>query len=135
MNKSTQILVGLGVVGVVVYLYLQNKKKSDLAAAADALKQKNALALQQKIAAMQKNIDTMLLSGDFLRVNSDNISDSNLPMLEKLKKTIDANLMSADELQKISDGLDSYSGNYVGTKKKETIGNEMNDVLSKYNVS
>jgi hypothetical protein len=124
MNKSTQILVGVGVVGLVVYLYLQNKKK----AAADALK-------QQKIAAMQKNIDTMLLSGDFLRVNSDNKSDNNAAMLQKLKKTIDANLLSVDELQKISDGLDLYLGNYVGTKKKETIGNEMNDVLSKYNIS
>lgn len=84
---------------------------------------------------MQKKIDTMLLSGDFIRVNSDNQSDNNAAMLQKLKKTIDANFLSVDELQKISDGLDLYSGNYVGTKKKENIGNEMNDVLSKYNIS
>lgn len=39
MNKSTQILVGVGVVGLVLYLYLQNKKK---------------LAMQQKLLCKKK---------------------------------------------------------------------------------
>ena len=123
MEKNTQIFIGLGIAGGLYYLYTQNKKKK----ASD-------LELQQK-SALKNKVSTSILSGSLLRVNADNKGDSNKGMLDSLKKTIDADLLSIEELQKISDGIDSFTNSYVGTKSKTDIANAMNEVLKKYQIN
>jgi hypothetical protein len=126
MDKK--LLISLVLVGGAVYLYYnsRNKKSKELA---------DATALKEKIGALQGKIGSAVKSGGLVRVNADNKSDTNQVWLDKLTKTIDANLMSVDELQKVADGIDAYMGNYVGTKTKQEIGNEMNEVLDKYQIT
>ena len=126
MNKK--LLIWLAIGGGVFYLYYnsRNKKAKELA---------DATEIKEKISALQGKIGSAVKSGGLVRVNADNKSDTNQVWLDKLTKTIDANLMSVDELQKVADGIDAYMGNYVGTKTKQEIGNEMNEVLDKYQIT
>ena len=126
MDKKILIWLALG--GGALYLYYNSKKNK-------ASQEADAIALKEKINSLKSKINSAVKSGGLLKINADNKADTNQPWLDKLSKTIDANLMSTDELQKVADGIDAYMGNYVGTKSKIDIGNQMNEVLDKYQIT
>jgi hypothetical protein len=130
MERNTQILIGLGIAGGLYYLYtLNNKKKS------------SALELQQKTALKNKIIPFLVARKKTQMIpNGSGIGggigaiNNKQDMADKLIKTIEADLLSIEELQKIADGLDVSKNNYVGTKSRQEIINQMNEVTSKYQI-
>jgi len=126
MERNTQILIGLGIAGGLYYLYtLNNKKKS------------SALELQQKTALKNKIIPFLVArkKKPIVPTNGGVSSISNKQdMADKLIKTIEADLLSIEELQKIADGIDVSNNNYVGTKPRQDVINQMNEITSKYQI-
>ena len=126
MERNTKILIGLGIAGGLYYLYtLNNKKKSS------ALELQQKTALKNKIIPYliaRKKTPIMTTNGGVSAIN--NKQD----MADKLIKTIEADLMSIQELQKIADGIDVSKNNYVGTKPRQEIINQMNEITSKYQI-
>jgi hypothetical protein len=131
MERNTQILIGLGIVGGLYYLYtLNNKKKSS----ALELQQKTALKNKIKSYLVSKEAKTpMIPTGRGIGGGIGAINNKQ-NMIDKLLKTIEADLLSIEELQKIADGLDVSKNNYVGTKSRQEIINQMNEVTSKYQI-
>jgi hypothetical protein len=126
MERNTQIFIGLGIAGGLYYLYTQNNTKK-----ASALEIQQKTALKNKIKSYlvaHKKTPIMPTNGGVSAIN--NKQD----MVDKLLKTIEADLMSIQELQKIADGLDVSKNNYVGTKPRQEIINQMNEVTSKYQI-
>ena len=121
MEKKTLIWLAVG--GGLLYLYYNSQRKKA-----------NDSATKERVDSLKAKINGAIQSGVLVRTNADNKADTSQPMLDRLAKTIEANLLSVDELQKIADGVDSYTNSYVGTKSKEKIGNEMNEVLVKYQI-
>jgi uncharacterized protein HemX len=116
MNKNILIVLGIG--GGLLFLYYNNKNRK-----------------RENINKLKNKIESAIKSGSLVITNTDNKLDTNQTWLDKLEKTINSDMMSQDELQKVSDGVDAYLGNYVGTKTKEELGNEMNQVLDKYQIT
>ena len=121
MEKKTLIWLAVG--GGLLYLYYISQKKKA-----------NDTATLEKAESLKAKIKSSIQSSGLLKINADNKEDTSQSMIDRLSKTIDANLLSVDELQKIADVLDARVGNYVGTKSKEQIGNEANEVFIKYQI-
>ena len=130
MERNTQILIGLGIAGGLYYLYTQNNTKK-----ASALELEQKTALKNKIIPylISRKKTPMIPSGSGIGGGIVSINNKQ-DMADKLIKTIEADLMSIQELQKIADGIDVSNNNYVGTKPRQEIINQMNEITSKYQI-
>ena len=131
MERNTQILIGLGIAGGLYYLYTQNNTKK-----ASALELEQKTALKNKIIPylIARKKTPMIPNGRGIGGGIVSINNKQVDMSDKLIKTIEADLMSIQELQKIADGIDVSNNNYVGTKPRQEIINQMNEITSKYQI-
>lgn len=126
MERNTQIFIGLGIIGGLYYLYTQNNTKKA-----------SALEIQQKTSLKNKIISFLVAKPKKMPIPTNggvSAINNKQDMADKLIKTIEADLMSIQELQKIADGIDVSNNNYVGTKPRQEIINQMNEITSKYQI-
>jgi len=109
--NNTQILIGIAGIGIIGYLYMQNKKKKENEALVGSIKAFAPYYIDKE---------------KFNYINAN----------ESLKKFNDIlATMPNVELKKINDYLAAYSGKYSGAKAIADLQAEADAILSKYGIN
>ena len=144
MNKNTQIIIGVVGLGIVGYLYIQDKKKKEKAAADAAASAANAKKTADELAHQKQVSDDLKNHTEKLKSVVDNLfvdkaykdlfilTSESPDTIKRLNATVDSGIMSNEELQSISDYIKDLKGDYVGTKSIGELKVDFDDILIKY---